>query len=70
MQVSLSPLCQQQKPPTPVGAVQTSVVHVNGLGLTLHVSVNVKPRKFISCRVKQCKCKNKFIYIFLRSLIK
>jgi hypothetical protein len=56
MQVSLSPLCQQQKPPTPVGAVQTSVVHVNGLGLTLHVSVNVKP----------CK----FIYIVLSSLIK
>jgi len=31
VQESLSPLCQQQKPPTPVGAVQTSVVYVNGI---------------------------------------
>jgi hypothetical protein len=39
--------------------VQTSVVCVNGLGLTLRVSV--KPRKFILCHVKQCEK----IYIFI-----
>jgi hypothetical protein len=64
----------------------TGVVRVNGLGLTLPVSVNpimkfiytsckciifiyihinVKSCKFILCRVKQCKCKNKYIYVAL-----
>ncbi len=53
-----------------------SIVHVNGLGLTLRVSVNpimkcvsVKWCKLILCCVKQCKCKNN-IYMVLHGSIK
>jgi len=42
-----------------ISLVGSSVVRVNGLGLTLHVSVSEKSCKFIFCFVKQCKCKNK-----------
>jgi hypothetical protein len=34
------------------------------------VNISVKLCKFILCCVKQCKGKNKFIYIVLHSLIK
>jgi len=34
------------------------------------VNISVNLSKFILCCVKQCKCKNKFIYIVLHSLIK
>jgi hypothetical protein len=46
------------------------VVLVNGLGLTLHVSV--KLCKFILYCVKQCKytCKNKYIYTILHGYVK
>ncbi len=68
------------------GKVFISVVCINGLRITLHVSVNpimkfiytsckciifiyihvnVKPCKLILCCVKQCKCKNKYIYVTL-----
>ncbi len=45
--------------------VWTNVMDVNGLGLTLCISV--KSCKFIWCFVKQCKCtcKNKYNYIIL-----
>jgi hypothetical protein len=43
--------------------VLTSVVCVNGLGLTLRVSVN-SIMKFIYTPCK-CKCKNKYIYMIL-----
>jgi hypothetical protein len=47
-------------------------VHVHGLGLTLHVSVNVKLCKFILCHVKQhkCKCKIKYIHMVLHDYVK
>jgi hypothetical protein len=52
------------------------VMCVNGLGLTLHVSVN-PTMKFIYIHIRvsanveyeMCKCKNKFIYVILRSSI-
>ncbi len=45
--------------------VQTNVVLLNGLGFTLHASVqhDMCSCKFILCHVKQCKCK--YIYMIL-----
>jgi hypothetical protein len=48
--------------------VCTNVVHVNGLGLTLHVSVNpIKKFIYTPC---ECKCKNKYTYMVLHDHLK
>jgi hypothetical protein len=49
-------------------SAQTSVVCVNDLGLTLCVSM--KLCKFILYRVKECKCKNKYIYTLLCNCVR
>jgi hypothetical protein len=35
-----------------------------------HVKVNIKSCKSILCYVKQCKCKNKYIYMVLQGHVK
>jgi hypothetical protein len=54
----------------PKERVKTSVVLVNDLGLTLHVTV--KLCKFILYCLKQCKnmCKNKYNYMILHGYVK